>query len=109
MKAKRDFVKMNLSMLKNTNNHRLLLVSSLLMFAVIVSGGVMRSTVVQAGCPTWLICGDSALTPGLEKSIAGWIHGTATLVMTLLVMAIAVVVPFTGSNHKATSVNQKRP
>src|SRR4030067_2353770 len=92
MKAKRDLVKMKLAIRKNTNTRQLLLVSSLLMFAVIVSGGVMRSTGVQAGAPARLMFGNSPQTPYLEIPSAGWIHGIVTLVMTFLVIAIAIKV-----------------
>ncbi len=81
---------MKLAMLKNTNTRQLLLAASLLMFAVIVSGGVMRSTGVQAGCPAWLTCGANLDTPFLEVSPAFWFHGLSTLIMTFLVMVIAI-------------------
>lgn len=78
------------AMLKNTNTRQLLLAASLLMFAVIVSGGVMRSTGGQAGCPVWLTCGDNLDTPFLEELPSFWLHGFSTLIMTFLVMVIAL-------------------
>ncbi len=79
----------------NQSSHKLfrnlLLAAAILMYGVILMGGVVRSNAPAGNCPDWPTCYGSWLPPAQIDAVVDYLHRLATLLVTPLLLAVTVL------------------
>ena len=101
MKAKPALMRTHVAMKEIFKTTHLLLMSSLLMFALIVSGGVVRTFGSSVECPNEMVCSRNLNAAGFELTSSESIHSFTGMLITLLVIATASLVLWrSGKNQR---------
>jgi heme o synthase len=68
----------------------LLLVTAIMIFSLIVMGGIVRVTGSGQGCPDWPLCYGKLFPPSHAEAIVDYVHRLVALLATVLILISAV-------------------